>query len=286
MIPVITSAHTLASDYDAWLCDIWGVVHNGRDPFVAAAEALVAYRAQGGTVVLITNAPRPNTEVAEQLVYYHLPDEAYDAIVTSGDVTRHLITERAGKPIFHLGPERDRPVFAGLDVTLVKADAAELIVNTGLFDDYTETPEDYRERLTAFHERGVPMICANPDLVVERGAEIVHCAGGLAVLYEEIGGQVIYAGKPHLPIYDLCRDRIRAARGMVPDNSRILAIGDGLKTDVRGAHAAGLDCLFVPSGIHLQPGQKRDQATLDGLFEGAEKKPVAAINGLSWSVAA
>ncbi|MEL7542922.1 MAG: TIGR01459 family HAD-type hydrolase [Pseudomonadota bacterium] len=285
MIPIITSAHTLAANYDAWLCDIWGVVHNGREPFAAAAEALVAYRAEGGTVVLITNAPRPNTEIAEQLVHYRLPDTAYDAIVTSGDVTRHLIAERAGQPIFHLGPERDRPVFEGLDVTLVDAGSAELIVNTGLFDDYTETPEDYRERLMAFYERGVPMICANPDLLVERGEEIVHCAGGLAVLYEEIGGEVIYAGKPHLPIYDLCRDRICTARGELPGNDRILAIGDGLKTDVRGAHAAGIDCLFVPSGIHLQPGQQRDQATLDSLFDGADKKPVAAINGLSWSAA-
>ncbi len=282
MIPIIEGAESLAGHYDAWLCDIWGVVHNGRDAFPKAHEALSAFRKAGGTVVLITNAPRPWTEIVPQLKNYGVPDDAFDGIVTSGDVTRNLIVGETGKPVFHLGPARDAPVFAGLDVELVDKDSAEVIVNTGLFDDDTETPEDYRGMFESLIARGVRMICANPDLLVERGTEIVHCAGGLAVLYEEMGGQVAYAGKPHLPIYGLCRDMIAERRGSHADNRRILAIGDGLKTDIAGAAAAGLDALFVPSGIHLSPEKQRDQATLDDLFSAVSVKPVAAINGLAW----
>ena len=282
MIPILDSARELASNYDAWLCDIWGVVHNGRDAFPDAHKALSAFRESGGTVILITNAPRPWTEIVPQLDNYGVPKHAWDAIVTSGDVTRNLIVQVASRPVWHLGPPRDAPVFDGLDVQLVGEDKADVIVNTGLFDDYTETPEDYRERFVSLIERGVKMICANPDLLVERGTEIVHCAGGLAVLYEEMGGNVAYAGKPHLPIYGICREMIAKHRGTVVDDQRVLAIGDGLKTDIAGAAAAGLDSFFIPSGIHLSPEKQRDQETLDGLFEGVERKPIAAINGLRW----
>ena len=282
MIPIIEGARDLAGNYDAWLCDIWGVVHNGRDAFSEAHEALSAFRKTGGTVVLITNAPRPWTEIVPQLRNYGVPDDAFDGIVTSGDVTRELIARESGKPIFHLGPARDKPVFDGLDVEFSAESDATVIVNTGLFDDYTETPEDYRIRFEALVDRGAKMICANPDLLVERGTEIVHCAGGLAALYEEMGGDVAYAGKPHLPIYKLCQEMIAERRGQTVEERRILAIGDGLKTDIAGAFGAGLDALFVPSGIHLSPGKSRDQAALCELFADASVKPIAAINGLRW----
>jgi len=282
VIPILDGARDLARRYDAWLCDIWGVVHNGRDVFPEAHKALSAFREAGGTVILITNAPRPWSEIVPQLDNYGIPRSAYDGIVTSGDVTRHLIVENIERPVFHLGPPRDVPVFDGLDVRLVERGDAEIIVNTGLFDDYTETPDDYREMFAGLIGRNVTMICANPDLLVERGEEIVHCAGGLAAVYEDMGGDVAYAGKPYLPIYALVHEMIEARRGTAVDKSRILAIGDGLKTDIAGATAAGLDALFVPSGIHVSPGEHRDQATLDALFEGAAVKPVAAINGLRW----
>ncbi|MGI9408198.1 MAG: TIGR01459 family HAD-type hydrolase [Hyphomicrobiaceae bacterium] len=272
----------LASNYDAVLCDIWGVVHNGRDAFPEAHKALSAFRKSGGTVVLVSNAPRPWTEIAPQLENYGVPDHAWDAIVTSGDVTRHLIEADIARPMFHLGPPRDKPVFAGLDVNLVGEDDAQVVVNTGLFDDHTETPDDYRERFADLVARNVRMICANPDLLVERGDEIVHCAGGLAALYTEMGGDVAYAGKPYLPIYEMAGDLISEIRGAPISADRTLAIGDGLKTDIAGAAAAGMDALFVPSGIHLSPGEDRDQNTLNGLFANAAVKPVGAIDGLRW----
>lgn len=235
--------------YDVVLSDVWGVVHNGVAAFQHSCAALAAAREAGATVVLITNSPRPAPGVIEQLKVLGVEDGTYDRIVTSGDVTRHLIAE-GPKKVFLLGPERDMPLFDGLDVEVVSADEAEAIVCTGFFDDEKEVPEDYTEMLTAFVKRDVPFICANPDLVVERGHKIIPCAGAVAAYYEQLGGKTRIAGKPHFPIYDASLAAAREARGDF-DKAKVLVIGDGMPTDVRGALSQGLDLLYISAGIHV-----------------------------------
>jgi len=244
----ISSFSDITSRYDVVLCDVWGVLHNGVDAFPYASEALTAARAAGLTVVLITNSPRPSPAVITQLAEIGVADTAYDAIVTSGDVTRKLIAE-GPKNVFLLGPARDTLLTDGLGVTLVGEDEADVIVCTGFFDDETETPADYQKMLEAFQKRGVPMICANPDLVVERGHRIIPCAGAMAAYYVELGGESRVAGKPHQPIYEAALAAARDLRGDFPV-SRVLAIGDGMPTDVRGALDQGLDLLYISGGIH------------------------------------
>ncbi len=188
-IPVLDSIEELGSRYRAWLVDIWGVMHNGHRAFPGAVAATRTFRAQGGIVVLLSNSPRPSPSVQEQLRRLGVPDDAYDATVTSGDLTRHELAKHDGAMVFHLGPERDLPIFDGLDVKLGGQEDAELVVCSGLFDDETETPEDYAELLSALAARELPMICANPDHLVERGDRLVWCAGALAALYERQGGR-------------------------------------------------------------------------------------------------
>ncbi|GGF97190.1 MULTISPECIES: TIGR01459 family HAD-type hydrolase [Rhizobium] len=235
--------------YDVVLSDVWGVVHNGVAAFQHSCQALAAARKAGATVVLITNSPRPAPGVIEQLKVLGVSDDTYDRIVTSGDVTRHLIAE-GPKKVFLLGPERDMPLFDGLDVEVVSADEAEAIVCTGFFDDEKEVPEDYTDMLKAWVARDVPFICANPDLVVERGHKIIPCAGAVAAYYEQLGGKTRIAGKPHFPIYEASLAAAREARGEF-DKSKVLAIGDGMPTDVRGALSQGLDLLYISAGIHV-----------------------------------
>ena len=256
----------IAGGYRALLCDVWGVVHNGVRAFPATLEALARYRAEtGGSVILVTNAPRPAAAVARQLAGLSVPDDAYDSIVTSGDVTRAAVAANAGARVYHLGPERDLGFYEGLDVILVPADEAELISCTGLFDDDVEGPDDYRDMLAGFAEKRLPMVCANPDVVVERGERLVYCAGALAQLYEELGGSVLLSGKPHPPIYDAAMEHAG-----LDDRGQVLAVGDGLYTDIRGACDAGIDVLFISGGIHsedfgpvLDPDPARIQARLD-----------------------
>jgi len=248
MAALIGAFDEITDHYDVILCDVWGVLHNGVAPFMPASHALAAARKAGKTVVLITNSPRPRAGVIAQLGAIGVLAEAYDRIVTSGDVTRDLIAS-GPKKAFLLGPERDLPLFEGLDVELVSADDAETIVCTGLFDDETETPEDYHDMLTAMQARNVPMICANPDLIVERGDRLIPCAGALAIYYEQLGGTIRIAGKPHRPIYEASLAAAREIRGEF-DMSRVLAIGDGMPTDVRGALDFGLDLLYIGGGIH------------------------------------
>lgn len=244
----ISTLGDVTDAYDVILCDVWGVLHNGIDAFPLAGEALTAAREKGLTVVLITNSPRPAIGVIPQLRAIGVVDTAYDRIVTSGDVTRTLIA--AGpKKVFLLGPERDLPLFDGLDVEVVSKEEADCVVCTGFFDDEVEKPEDYRDMLTDFVSRKVPMICANPDLVVERGHRIIPCAGAVAAFYTALGGETRIAGKPHTPIYEATLAAAREARGEF-DKSRVLAIGDGMPTDVKGAVDAGLDLLYISGGIH------------------------------------
>ncbi|MDH3581848.1 MAG: TIGR01459 family HAD-type hydrolase [Hyphomicrobiales bacterium] len=284
-IPLIPSVSVLASRYDAWLCDIWGVMHNGLQAFSSASEACCRFRENGGTVVLLSNSPRPRRGVIEQLETIGVSADAWDSVVTSGDVTRDLLNQNRHKTLFHLGPDRDRGVFTGLELTFADAGEAELVICSGLYDDTCETPDDYAGLLQELAARDVPMICANPDLMVERGSALIYCAGALAAEYEKFGGEVVYAGKPHTPIYDLAVSQIAEHRSEPVARKRIIAIGDGLKTDMAGAANAGLDALFIASGLHL--AEAGSEGTVDAeavveLFDGIADRPVAAQSRLSW----
>jgi HAD superfamily hydrolase (TIGR01459 family) len=281
-IPVVRSIAELAQTSEAWISDVWGVFHDGARPYPAAAEACVSFRAQGGTVVLVSNAPSTGPEVTAHLDSLGVPRAAYDAIVTSGDVTRALISAWAGRQVHHLGPERYSGTFAGLDVSLAPLERADVVVCTGLVEDDHETPEDYAGRLEIMRQRALPMICVNPDLVVERGDRLVYCAGALAAAYEQLGGQVAYAGKPHRPIYEQARAHIAEVRGGPVDSARILAIGDGIKTDIAGAAAAGLRSVFIASALHVKDAQSLDEVLLTQLFAGHAAPPIAAMPALVW----
>ena len=281
-IPVLPSISALADRYDAWLSDIWGVMHNGAKAFEAACDACAKFRARGGTVVLISNAPRPFDSVAAQLDRFGVPRDAYDAIVTSGDVTRAMLERQKGRTVFHLGPERDLGVFEPSKPEFAPVEKADLVVNTGLFDDLNETPKDYEDMLRGLRARDVPMICANPDLMVEKGDKLLYCAGALAQSYEQMGGTVLYAGKPYPPIYEQAYSLIAKARGKAVDKSRILAIGDGMRTDMAGAEAAGLDAIFIPSLLHTEGHAVTDAASIAALFKDTAFRPVGAQLGLRW----
>jgi HAD superfamily hydrolase (TIGR01459 family) len=274
-----------APNYDVLLCDVWGVVHNGVVATASACDALHRFREQGGTVVLITNAPRPGDFVQQFIERLRVPRQSYDAIVTSGDVTRALIKENDGKRVVHIGPERDRPIFDDLGIHLVPIGIADYAVCSGLFDDTKETPADYDDALTAMLERRLPMICANPDIVVERGEQLVYCAGAIAERYAASGGHVIYAGKPYRPIYDQAMAAARAARGSDIAINRVLASGDSVRTDLKGASAFEVDCLFVTAGIHAEELGGRDNpsvASLSAILGEAGVTPKMVMRQLAW----
>ena len=224
--PLIPNFSSLAPAYDVLLCDVWGVIHNGLAASPHACDALMRMRARGGVVILVTNAPRPSEVVARQLERLHVPRETYDAIVSSGDVTRGVIEERRGQTLYHLGPERDRSIFKGLDVHFAPPETADYVVCSGLEDDEVETPDDYRARLESMLARKLFMVCGNPDVVVERGSTLVYCAGAIADLYATMGGEVLYAGKPYRPIYDRALAKAELAAGRKIALSRVLAVGD------------------------------------------------------------
>jgi len=248
----------LADSYDVILSDVWGVVHNGVNHFTGAVDALTRFRAKGGTVVLITNAPNPNGTVRERLDGLGVHRAAYDAIVSSGDVTAALVAERDNAPFFHIGPARDMPLLdqvaalSGRTPRLAPVEEAEFVVCTGLFDEDTETPADYDPVLTQMAERGLDLICANPDIVVQVGETLVHCAGAIAARYAQKGGngKILQAGKPFAPIYDKALGFATAVTGKGIDRSRVLAIGDAMHTDIEGARKQSLGSIFITSGIH------------------------------------
>jgi len=283
---IIARFGPLARDYDVLFCDVWGVVHNGLAAFAPACDALMHFRAGGGTVILITNAPRPGAAVQRILDALGVPRAAYDAIVSSGDVTRGIVEKRLRERVFHLGPPRDLPIFAGLDVAFAPIETADYVVCSGLFDDTTETPNDYRDLLAAMRARAQFMVCANPDVVVERGDELIYCAGALADAYAELGGEVLYCGKPHAPIYQAALRQAEALRGgKTPPLHRVLAIGDSVRTDLKGAASFGLDCLFVVSGIHAEELGGRevtDLSALNAIFTAANLAPKAVAHRLQW----
>lgn len=250
-IDMIAGLSTLAEAYDGVICDVWGVLHNGISPYPAAAEALACFRALGKAVVLLTNAPRPAKAVEDLLSrQYAIGPESYDEIVTSGSVARKAFETEPRRRLFHLGPPHNLGLFEGLDVELVGEDEAEYVALTGLFDDETETADTYRPMFQRFVERGLKVYCANPDVVVERGDRLVYCAGALAQLYVELGGDATIIGKPYKPVYDAALASIGRALGRPADKRRVLAIGDGLPTDIKGAWGQGIDVLMVTAGIH------------------------------------
>ncbi|MER9298220.1 TIGR01459 family HAD-type hydrolase [Mesorhizobium sp. M0621] len=276
---IIGSLEDVSKAYSAILCDVWGVVHNGERHFPVAASALARAREAEIPVVLITNSPRRSADVVAQMNAIGVPPSAYDRVVTSGDVTRDLIAEGPRK-IFHIGADRDFTLYEGLDVELVEEFEASGVVCTGLFDDEVEKPEDYAELLQRLRARNLPFICANPDIVVERGERIIWCAGALARDYAHLGGRTLIAGKPYAPVYNVAMKEIAELLGRPVERGQVLAIGDGMMTDVKGAADNGFDVLYVSGGIHardygdaLQP----DPARLAAFLEKHGYRPVAVI---------
>ncbi|MEI9994513.1 MAG: TIGR01459 family HAD-type hydrolase [Rhizomicrobium sp.] len=268
----------IAQDYDALICDVWGVLHNGVAAFAPACAALKAFRETRGRVILLSNAPRPASDIESQFERFGVPLDCYDTIVTSGGAAREDLARRAargGVAMLHLGPARDHGVFDGLGVDLVDLAQAEIVLCTGPYNDDVEGPDDYKAMLADLKARDLAMLCANPDLVVQRGGKLVYCAGSLAKAYEAIGGKVVYYGKPHGPIYDHVRAVAGGAR-------RMLCIGDGLKTDVKGANAAGFDALFIADGIHGEDVREFTPAHMAELFAKEGVHARAAMRALVW----
>ena len=257
MTRFISSLAEIGADYDVALVDLWGCVHNGLVLNPGAEAALQGFRQRGGYVVLVTNAPRPKDAVQARLDEMGLARDAYDAIATSGDAAQEaMLLGAVGQRIWHLGPDKDDGFFADLPdwatehapITRVGFDEAEGIVCTGPFDELRETPEDYRGRFLSAKARGLKLLCANPDIVVDYGEQRIYCAGALAQLYDEMGGESLYFGKPHPPIYDLAR-RLAAQVGLRFSEARVIAIGDGIATDIKGGAGEGFDTLFITSGL-------------------------------------
>jgi HAD superfamily hydrolase (TIGR01459 family) len=284
-VPILTEAGKLLARYDVLISDVWGVVHDGVWALEPACAALTRYREAGGAVVLLSNAPGPSEQVAGVIDRKRVPRSAWDALVTSGDVTKSLIAESHHRKVFHIGWKDDRAIFAGTDIELVGEDEADLVVATELNDYRTETPEQYRPLLERFAARGMPFICGNPDLVVHVGEHLLPCAGALALIYEELGGAVAWAGKPYRPAYDLALEAARKARGGHPvDPAKVLVIGDAVRTDLAGARLMGFDSLFVAGGIHREETMRDgvlDPAGLAAVLAGLPILPVAAMGALA-----
>ena len=252
----IVGLSEISNRYDVILCDIWGVVHNGLSAFPQASAALAAFRRRGGAVILVSNAPRPSEPIFSQLSKLGVTRDAFDEIVTSGDVTIGLVVDRIDEPVLHIGPARDLSLLAaaakaaGREPERASIEGAAYALCTGLRDDTTESLESYDAELAIMARRNLLMICANPDLIIHRGTAMIPCAGALAQRYEAIGGKVIYAGKPYSPIYDRAFDLAARSLGAPVERRRLLAIGDGMRTDIAGAANAGIDALLVTQGIH------------------------------------
>ena len=272
----------LVADVDVVLSDIWGVVHNGLESFPDACEALHNFRKQGGTVILITNAPRPADSVQRQLRKMGIADETYDAIVSSGDLTRNFVAGHPGRKLFWIGQERHNSVHRGLDPVLAPLEEADYIVCTGLFDDEIESAEDYRAMMLEARERQLTLICANPDIVVERGDRLIYCAGAIAELYRELGGEVIFYGKPHRPIYERAMELAAERHSHATPLNRVLAIGDSVRTDLTGAHGFGIECLFLTRGIHSEEFEGLDQLDPASVKELFGHPPRALMRELRW----
>lgn len=274
------------SAYDVLLCDVWGVVHDGHVAFSEATAALTAFRDQGGTVILVSNAPVPHARVATMLDQRKVPRTAWDAIVTSGDIALTHMASRGFKKVYGIGPrDRDAAFFAASPSEFTSLETAEAIVCTGLNDDVNETAEDYRGILEQAIARTLPFVCANPDLVVDVGGRHYWCAGAIADLYAHMGGEVYWAGKPGVSAYGTAHAVAEKQRGSPVDRNRILAIGDAIRTDLAAARNFGVDAIFVASGIHHHEaieGGRLSQDKLEKLFQPGTPSAIAAMTGLRW----
>ncbi|MBT6524572.1 MAG: TIGR01459 family HAD-type hydrolase [Marinovum sp.] len=281
MTRIIPSLAAISDQYEALFVDLWGCVHNGIAALPEAVAALQSYRARGGTVVLVTNSPRPRIGVEAQLKHFGVPDDAWDSIATSGDSARAAMFQGVvGKRIYFIGLPHDLPFFDPIqvvsdpvEITRVSLDQAEGIVCTGPFDGAVD-PNVLLPELRLGQQKALKLLCANPDLVVDRGTRREWCAGAVAQLYQDIGGQSLYFGKPHAPIYDLARKRLKALGKALPD-SAILAIGDGAQTDISGARDASIDALFITGGLAAQETQTRQQPDPSALAEYLDNQRVA-----------
>lgn len=255
MTRIIHALDEISEGYSVLYCDLWGCLHDGVRAYPAAVAALEAFRQTGGAVVLLTNSPRPSGHVARQLEVLGAPASCYDAIVSSGDAAQQaLLAGMVGRRVYHLGPDRDLGFFADetgkpFDIERVPLEEAEGIVCTGLFDDRTETPDDYRATILYGKTKGLRLLCANPDIVVDVGETRIYCAGAIAQAYAEAGGTSLYFGKPHPPIYAMARRKLVESRGEEPPADEILCLGDGIATDILGAMGEGLDSLFITGGL-------------------------------------
>lgn len=290
MTRLIDRLSDISQNYDVLFCDLWGCLHDGVRAFPDAVAALLAYREGGGRVVLLTNSPRPSEGVKRQLESLGVPEGAYDMVVSSGDAAQSaLFGGMVGRKVWHLGPPKDDRFFSpppGGDwpaVERVPLEQAEGIVCTGPFED-GDVPEDYRARLLSAKARGLKLLCANPDLVVDHGGRRLYCAGAIAALYTDMGGESLYFGKPHAPIYELARARLGES-GLAPANERILALGDGIGTDIQGALQEDIDALFITGGIAAAetgtgPGSAPDPERLRDFLHRNGQSPVWAIGYL------
>ncbi len=290
MTRIITALSEISDLYDVLLVDLWGCVHDGVTAFPEAVKALQAYRARGGTVCLLTNSPQPRKGVARQLQRFGVPVDCWDTIATSGDSARAAMFRGVvGRRVFFMGEwERDAGFFEPINVVenpvpieLVPLEEAEGIVCCGPFDPFAD-PEVNRPTFLYARQKGMKLLCANPDIVVDRGARREWCAGALARLYTEMGGESLYFGKPHPPIYDLARRRLTEIDRLVPA-ARMLAIGDGLHTDIAGAMGEDIDSLFITGGLaaaETGTGDHPDEKTLNAYLEREKLSPTYAIGKL------
>ncbi|PZQ51374.1 MAG: TIGR01459 family HAD-type hydrolase [Rhodovulum sulfidophilum] len=288
MTEIIQSLDDVAGRYQVLYCDLWGCLHNGMKVFPAAVAALKDFRARGGAVVLLTNSPRPAADVALQLADLGAPADCYDLIVSSGDAAQEALAHGMfGRRVYHIGPERDLPFFADangrpFDVELVPLEEAEGIVCTGLFDDRSETPADYRATILYGKTKGMKLLCANPDIFVDIGEQRVYCAGAIAAAYTEAGGESFYFGKPYPPIYALARRKLFDQLGEDVASDGILCVGDGLLTDIAGAMGENLDSVFITGGLMAEetattPSAGPDPARLAAVLGGAKLSPLFAM---------
>lgn len=292
MTQLITALSDISNRYDALFVDLWGCLHNGFSPFPDAIAALERYRNKGGKVLLLTNAPRPKSSVIKQLAKIGVPEEIWDDIVSSGDAAQAaMLAGAVGREVYHIGPEKDEGFFAEIaedlkglgTVERVPLDQAEGIVCTGPFDDLTETPEDYHQTFLYAKTKGLKLLCANPDIVVDMGETRIYCAGALAAYYTEMGGESLYFGKPYPPIYDLARRRLAAMGGTVASD-RILAIGDGIRTDIKGAIGEDIDSLFLTAGLaaaETQTDGTPDAEKLNAFFQKEKFDPTYTMGALA-----
>ena len=284
--PILAHGGDLLARYDVIFCDVWGVVHDGRDAYATACDALQRFRAKGGTVILVSNAPVPQHRVAAMLAERRVPRSAWDEIVSSGDIALRHVAEAGYQRLYTIGPKaRDSALFGALTAASVPLLEAEAIICTGLVDDIHETEETYRPLLEVAKSRRLPFVCANPDLVVDVAGTLYLCAGAIADLYARMGGSVFWAGKPYASAYASAHAAAERLRGASVPKSRIIAVGDAVRTDLTGAHRAGVDALFIAAGIH------REELVRDGaicadrlarLLAAPAPQPVAVMHKLAW----